>query len=746
MLTWVATATYAQQPQPDIHNSINASTLQFPWAGGMNSMQFGEMDLNLDGIMDLVALDRDEVNNQGLETAGNRKYCFINQGIADSISYQWAGEYADQLPELYNWFKFRDYNGDGKMDIFTYSPGWSSMIVYRNASVTSLKFELMVYPYLTSFQNGGYVNILVTYVDYPGIADIDNDGDLDILSFWGLGSFVEMHKNMSMEKYGHADSLDFMKTEPCWGYFAESDESNHIYLDSCNTFVNSGREALMASKERHTGSTFLLLDMDGDQDKDLLLGDVDFPSLFELNNTGSKENAYIGSYDTIFPGPEENIHLYSMPAASFMDVNNDGLKDLLVSPFDPDIEKSENKNSVWLYLNSGENNKPIFERLTTSFLQDEMIDQGSGAYPIVFDWDQDGLDDLILGNHGFYQNSWYEGSILKSAYRGSLYLYKNTGSPENAAFQLSNKNLGNLWDENLLGIFPTAGDLDGDGEPELIVGHQHGSLILFQKDDNGALQIQDRNYASINVGAYSSPQLFDLDKDGLLDLIVGEQDGNLNYYHNDGSATDPIFSYVSDSLGKVSVRDIALSYDGFSTPGFFRGADGITGLLVGSNSGLIHYFTDIDDNLLGTFTANSKLYELLDTIPMSFDRGLRTAAVMTDLNHDSTWEMIVGNYAGGLEYFNSQPQVSPGWQDFGWKNEELKLFPNPANNTISIESDIHDGSLLCIYNASGKLVYHHQHKGKKSQISINVSDLKPGLYIIIKNQENERQLGKFLKK
>ncbi len=378
---------------------------------------------------------------------------------------------------------------------------------------------------------------------------------------------------------------------------------------------------------------------------------MDFPSLFELNNTGSKENAYIGSYDTIFPGPEENIHLYSMPAASFMDVNNDGLKDLLVSPFDPDIEKSENKNSVWLYLNSGENNKPIFERLTTSFLQDEMIDQGSGAYPIVFDWDQDGLDDLILGNHGFYQNSWYEGSILKSAYRGSLYLYKNTGSPENAAFQLSNKNLGNLWEENLLGIFPAAGDLDGDGEPELIVGHQHGSLILFQKDDNGALQIQDRNYASINVGAYSAPQLFDLDKDGLLDLIVGEQDGNLNYYHNDGSATDPIFSYVSDSLGKVSVRDIALSYDGFSTPGFFRGADGITGLLVGSNSGLIHYFTDIDDNLLGTFTANSKLYELLDTIPMSFDRGLRTAAVMTDLNHDSkseimqvVWNILTANH------------------------------------------------------------------------------------------------------
>jgi hypothetical protein len=40
---------------------------------------------------------------------------------------------------------------------------------------------------------------LVTNVDYPAIFDIDNDGDLDILTFWGLGSFMELHQNMSVE-------------------------------------------------------------------------------------------------------------------------------------------------------------------------------------------------------------------------------------------------------------------------------------------------------------------------------------------------------------------------------------------------------------------------------------------------------------------------------------------------------------------------------------------------------------------
>ena len=83
---------------------------------------------------------------------------------------------------------------DGKNDIFTYSPGYASMMVYQNISDETLKFKRVVYPYLTSYQGGGYVNIYVTYADYPGISDVDNDGDLDILTFWGLGSFVEMHQ------------------------------------------------------------------------------------------------------------------------------------------------------------------------------------------------------------------------------------------------------------------------------------------------------------------------------------------------------------------------------------------------------------------------------------------------------------------------------------------------------------------------------------------------------------------------
>ena len=53
------------------------SFYDFPWAGGMNSMQFGALDMNLDGIKDLIAFDRE----------GNRKMCFINDGIPNTIDY-----------------------------------------------------------------------------------------------------------------------------------------------------------------------------------------------------------------------------------------------------------------------------------------------------------------------------------------------------------------------------------------------------------------------------------------------------------------------------------------------------------------------------------------------------------------------------------------------------------------------------------------------------------------------------------
>ncbi len=443
---------------------------KFPWAGGMNACQFGEIDLDMNGMKDLVVFERH----------GNRILTFINGGQPGTIDYTYAPEYIEVFPEIHDWAIFKDYNNDGLEDIFTYSFEYPGIVVYKNTSQNELKFELEVYPYLTSLQGSGYVNILVTSVDYPGIEDIDNDGDLDILTFWGLGSFVEYHQNQSMELYGIPDSLSFIEVSQCWGRFAENEESNIVYLDTC--FAKDYKTITELENERHTGSTFLLLDIDADNDKDLLLGDVDYPNLIELINGGSPEEAFMISQNPSFPSYSVPLDIFAMPVAAYIDIDNNQTKDLIVSSFDPNPLTSENYTSVWSYLNTGENNLPQFSFLKDNFLQGDMLDFGSGAYPVLVDYNGDGLMDLFVSNFGYHMWSYYTpGMLLKSVYWSNVALFENTGTMDEPEFTRITHDFAHLHQMHLTAIFPSFADLDGDEDLDMIFGQEDGSLTFYGK-------------------------------------------------------------------------------------------------------------------------------------------------------------------------------------------------------------------------------------------------------------------------
>jgi len=727
---------------PFVRASQNGTeNLLYPWAGGMNSMQFGSIDINRDGIKDLVAFDRQ----------GNRLMCFINKGAPNTIAYDLEQKYVKDFPQLYDWAIFADYNGDGKADIFTYSPGWAGIIVYKNTSTDHLSFKRVAYPYLESQAGSGKVNLFVTYADYPGIVDIDGDGDLDILSFWGLGSFVELNKNMSMEDYGVPDSLDFVKTEYCWGHFAESDESNSLFLDTCVSGGNRiNLSALLSEKslqnKRHTGSTFCMIDLNGDGVKDLLLGDVDYPGLYALMNGGTKDAAKIVGYDTLFPDYGEPIRLFSMPAAAYIDVNNDGIKDLLVSPFDPGLYVSQNKHSVWLFLNSGKNDKPHFNLITKNFLQDKMIDAGSGAYPVFYDWNHDGKPDLFLGNYGTYQRSYYDHYILHSVYYSQIIWYKNIGTAQQPVFQPESLNFAGLFQHRLLGLYPAFADLDGDGRTDLLVGNAKGNLILMHNTGNGSFEIADTNYQNIRVKAFSAPVLFDLDKDGLPDLIIGQKAGNLTYYHNDGTLQNPHFSWVTDSLGKINVTDYNLSYDGYSTPCFFRDATGYTRLVVGSEQGKIFYYSNIDGNLGGKFTESDSLGALLDTAGVSFDRGIRTAAAVADINADGIPEMVVGNFSGGLEFFHASPGAVTGLSP-NLKNtfSHLTIMPNPVRDVVRFKLPGKEKNMrVIIYATDGRKISSSEAISAHNLFEVRLENVNNGIYFLVAKGKKVQYSGRFV--
>ena len=704
---------------------------QYPWAGGMNSCQFGEVDMNMDGIKDLFVFDRH----------GDRIMTFINGGTQNTIDYEYAPEYITSFPELSDWAILADYNMDGKEDIFTYAKILPGIIVYKNVSETELAFELEVYPYLESFQGSGYTNILVTDVDYPGISDIDNDGDLDILTFWGLGAFVEMHENQSMEKYGIPDSLDYIKTTSCWGYFAENDESNIIYLDTCLGGKDCNLKYEKNEKDRttrHTGSTFLLIDLDGDDDKDLVLGDVDYPNLVELINGGTADSAFMISQDTAFPSYNKPVNLFSMPAAACLDVNNNAVNDLIISPFDPGLTTSGNNKSVWLYNNLGANDNPEFDFSDGSFLQSDMIDLGSGAYPLFEDYDGDGLPDLFISDFGYYIYSYYSpGMFLHSVYWSNIALYKNTGSANNPAFTRITHDFANLHQYHLTGIYVTFGDTDADGDKDMIIGMQNGTLWYFENiaGQNTIWDFADpvQNYQGIDVGDFSTPQLFDLNGDELVDLIIGEQDGNLNYYENTGSLSSPSFTFITDSLGKVSVTDPQVSYTGYSTPFFFKNTENKTNLVVGSESGQIFYYKNIDGNLQGTFEQNDSLYLLINDEPFELMSGIRTGATLEDLDNDGYFDLVVGNYSGGLNFYYGveAPQVSR-INKIQNNTFNCKIYPNPAKDRIFIDfknAGVFKHVHINVYNLVSKKVFTNDFYNILD-LSLQVDNLPDGMYIL----------------
>lgn len=717
--------------------------LKYPWAGGLNSCQFCSIDLNLDGINDLLIFDRH----------GNRKLTFINHGTPNTVDYTFDPEYALLLPEVQDWVMTLDYDLDGKSDIFTYSQG--GVRVFKNISDISLKFKLIT-DLLESFYYTGKVGILVTSVDYPALADIDNDGDTDLLTFFGLGSYVEYHQNLSMEKYGHCDSLDFRLADPCWGRFKESEGGNRITLNSgcpyyepdlrmTNFDLRSKDSFVRRPTGRHTGSTLLATDLNNDGLKDLILGDVDYPGLVALFNGGTPDSALMVEQDTAFPAGTTPVHLFSFPAVSHIDIDNDGLRDLLVSPFDPGLSTSDNYNDVWFYKNTGLVTQPVYEKQAEQLFRNEMMDFGSASHPVLFDFDGDGLQDLFIGNFGKFVDAYYEEAVLHAVYSSQISYFKNTGTINEPVFRYVTDDLAGISILGLYGAFPALGDLDGDGRPDLLLGNSNGQLILCRNTGgsswNPTFDVPILNWLGIDAGDYSAPQLFDLDKDGRPDLIIGEQNGNLNYHRNVGTFENPSFSFVTDSLGKVNVTNYNLSYYGFSTPCFSRLTDGTTILLAGSDEGRIRFFRNIDDNLEGKFTETGGLYDWLSATPGDTLFGWQTSPAIGCLTDQAAFDLITGNFSGGLNYITKRlpATIIPGTPELiPVQTSSLTVFPNPADQTVTISllpslvprpSSLfpRPSSRLTIFTPQGEQIFQIPFNGS---VTLAVKQFFPGIYII----------------
>jgi len=693
---------------------VQDSTLRnllFPWAGGMNSVKFSEIDINADGQKDLFVFEKN----------GNRILPFINQGFTDSSCFRFAPEYAHYFPKLHDWAILKDYNLDGKEDIFTY--GLAGIALYKNISQNEPAFELVT-EQLQSYYYSGYTNIYSSPDDYLAIEDVDGDGDLDILNFWLLGKYVHYQKN-----YGdNPENPNFRLEDECWGHFSEGTDNNMVTLFTDCTNKTSDEEP-----DRHVGSTLLYYDFTGDGIKDLILGDIDFPNLILLTNGGTSDSAYMISQDAHFPNNTAPVNLFSMPVCSIIDSDNDSIPELIVSPSDPSLIRSQDLKSVWEYDFNDLTHE--YELTNTSFLQEEMVDVGSGSFPILYDWNRDGLEDLFIGNYGSYDSSNYINGFLNSYYSSSISYYQNIGSPTLPRFKLITNDFGNIKQYGFLALYPSFGDFNGDSITDLLCGNKEGELVLFTNNSTSEIPYFSppvTTYQTIDVGDFSTPQYFDLDRDGKKDLLIGNRRGFISFYRNVSSTNIPQFQLISDTLGGVDVRNYVISYFGYSVPCFFRNNSDETVLFCGSEQGNIFYYKNIDGNLQGNFTLELEaLYEISTNRRYNIDEGIRISPCIGNLDNDIYPELLVGNWAGGISYFKgiTVPDSTEKTNEI-YPETQIEVFPNPAADKVTIKilsSQTEINGHIELFDISGRIV-------KNLEISevtttINISGLREGIYI-----------------
>ena len=696
----------------------NGNVIKNPLTGGLNSCQLSNIDLNDDGKMDIFVFER----------VGDRVLCFLNNNDAIGTDFHYSKNYSKNFPSLYNWALLVDYNCDGKEDIFTYNDSYVK--VFKNTSQgENLSFQVEEQALISDL---GPIQsaIIISEVDIPSFIDIDGDQDIDVLTFKQSGGYVEYHQNLSQEMYGNCDSLVFKLETDCWGEFYEG--LNTYEFNSCNEdAINNQNE--FRSSGPHSGSSTLALDMDGDDDMDLILGDVSFNNLNLLVNGGDNQNANMISVNQNFPignGSNVSADISSFPAAFYLDVNNDDIRDLIVSPNTEN--NSENFESIMMFLNAGEDNSPLFQYTQNDFLQNNTLDFGSGAYPAIIDYNNDGLKDLIIGNYGYFSNSNPSSQIA---------LLINIGSETEPNFEVVDRDfsglgtipLDTILNQSVKGIFPTVADLDNDGDIDLIIGDSNGKLHFFkniaESDQEIEFELQNVNFFNIDIGQHATPFLFDMNGDNLFDLIIGQLDGTISYAENSGSIYEPIFDTIVEDFGGISVNNDESLY-GFSTPYIYEEENEIN-ILIGSESGQIYHYRSINNDL-------SLNFELLSDNFQGLAQGKNTALVYEDFTNDGKRDLFLGMQTGGLFYFvNDSTAID---LEINKENNELAIYPNPANNFINVETNIK--SQILIYSSIGQLVLNKKIYGTST---LDISYLSKGYYLLNINQQEYSQWRKIIK-
>ncbi|NIR51583.1 T9SS type A sorting domain-containing protein [candidate division KSB1 bacterium] len=349
-----------------------------------------------------------------------------------------------------------------------------------------------------------------------------------------------------------------------------------------------------------------IADIDDDGDFDLFVGGFEGRISFFRNNGTQSQPRFVLESENVL-GQRTGIDV----TPTFADIDEDG---------DSDLFFGDEEGRIHFFRNVGSASAFDFTLETNRFFE---IDVGGDSAPVFVDIDDDDDLDLFVGENG-----------------GNINFYRNIGTPQAPDFRLESRFFAGV--DVSFDSHPRFADIDADGDQDLFIGEDGGNIHFYRNvgtPQTPIFSFETENFAVL-VEFDSAPEFFDLDADGDLDLLVGDNIGNMNYYQNTGTHRNPFFTQLTNNLVSIDVGEFC------SVTLADINNDSALDLFFAEDRGRIHFYRNE-----GTSDNPSFLWVTNNFASINLAVGI--APTFADIDNDNDPDLFVGEDSGHIRFYRN---------------------------------------------------------------------------------------------